>query len=127
MSEKYRCKYEYSIDCGEPTHLWILVGRYGGLHLSIREGKADKDGTPRYYGGFEMHSRTPLSDTAPDRDKCWLLQCPCWTSGSSMAADEVWIPRWLDDPGNHDRMFRFMAVEADKRFSEHERKDKDDE
>jgi hypothetical protein len=123
MSEKYRCAYKYEHRFGNPIHLWTLVGPLGGMHLTIRDGGADSK-YERYSGGIEIHSRTPLRDAAPDHDECWLIHAPCWHDGSSLAVTERWIPRWLNNPHDHDLMFLALEAEAEEWFS---REGEDDE
>lgn len=109
-----RRKYQHCPKAGEVTHIWSVVGEAGGLHLWITVG-----GT-RPYGGVEIHYRTPpdyMSDKEPSQEHCWLLDGPCWHDGSSLYAEEVWIPRWLANPDDHDWMLAFLSVEYRKRFA----------
>jgi hypothetical protein len=67
----------------------------------------------RYSGGIEIHYRVPpdyMRDQAP-MAKCWLLGGPCWHDGSSLQATEHWIPMWLVDPHNHERIFGELQTE----------------
>ena len=115
MSE-YRCKYEYSKRFGSPLHIWSVVGARGGIHLHITDNGEECD--VRYSGGIEVHRRTPPPgcEWAPDQDKCWLLHAPCWRDGSSLVATKHWIPLWLADPMDHDRMFELLSREAAEQF-----------
>ena len=108
---KMRCRYEYSRPYGNPVHTWSVVGSLGGLHLHIEDYGEDKPEDRRYSGGLEIHWRTPLlcmNKDAPSQDHCWLLRAPCWHDGSSLIVTEHWIPLWLADPHNHDRMFGML-------------------
>ena len=99
----YRCTYEYSKPFGSPKHNWSVIGARGAVQLHITV--VDKYGPS---GGIEIHYLQPpeyMKNDAPSHDICWLLKCPCWHDGSSLQAEEVWIPRWQDDPHNHDAMF----------------------
>lgn len=120
---KWRAKYEYSVQFGNPKHCWSIVGPVSGLHLHITdhgEKHAEKYGE-RYSGGFEIHHRVPpayMEDQAPSYDDCWLLHCPCWRDGSSLQVSEFWIPLWQADPHDHDRMFEALISDAESRQSE---------
>lgn len=72
-----------------------------------------------------MHYRTPpesMRDDPPSSDVCWLLHCPCWHDGSSLAVEEKWIPLWLTRPNDHDEMFLDLCLFADEVFNEAESK-----
>lgn len=119
---EYRSKYTYEQRFGQPLHTWQVIGPIGGLHLHIAdcgERHQEKYGG-RYSGGIECHWRAPPAhkrDQSPTHDHCWLLQCPCWHDGSSLAAREHWIPLWEESPNDHERMFRLLAAEADRQFA----------
>lgn len=119
MPEKYRCKYNYEVVFDSPRHTWSVIGANAGLHLHITDGKRYAQSEDmRYSGGIEIHYRYPpeyMQDQPPSQDKCWLLKCPCWHDGSSLQASEIWIPRWLMDPHDHDRMFRGLCHDLDSR------------
>ncbi len=117
---KWRAKYEYQVQFGNPVHTWSIVGPASGLHLYITDqGKeyAEKYGD-RYSGGIETHYRSPpayMADDAPSHDNCWLLCCPCWHDGSSLQVTEFWIPFWQSNPNDHDRMFLALIADAEGR------------
>lgn len=119
MPEKYRCKYTYENRLDNPEHLWTVVGAHAGLHLWIRDCKRyAKSEDMRYSGGLEIHYRYPpeyMENQPPSHDECFLLKAPCWHDGSSLQASEIWIPRWLMDPHDHDRMFRGLCHDLDTR------------
>lgn len=123
MSNKYRSKYEYSVNCGQPFHQWSVIGADGGLHLNIRDlgTEHEKKYRQRYSGGLEIHWRRPpdhMRDEPPSYDECWLLKCPCWTDGSSLQASEFWIPEWLAFQGDQDAMFELLESNMIIRFGE---------
>ena len=106
-------KYEFYPDT--ERHVWSVVDERGGLHLWIQRAYYDHS----YFGGFEGHYREPpeyRADTPPDNERCWLLDTPCWHDGSSLWAEEYWIPLWQETDGNHDGIFVRMVHEMDKRF-----------
>jgi len=112
IMRRYNCSYEYSLRHGQPTHRWTLVGAAGAIRLHIKG--PDNRFKPEYYGGLETHRKTSPDGRAPDHEDCRLLGGHCWHEGSSLAASEIWIPRWLSDPHNHDSMFAALEVEADR-------------
>ena len=119
MNKHYRCKYEYTNEF-HPMHMWSVVGARMAVHVHITD--LGESYATRYSGGVECHYRTPpdyMRDSAPSQDRCWLLHAPCWHDGSSLQAAEVWIPRWLRDPHNHDNMFRAIQL----LIEEHEARD----
>lgn len=80
-------------------HKWnfVVVGDAGAIHFWIRP-VFDDDGEIEFHdlsGGIEMHSNTPPSwseGKLPDNEKCWATGKPCWHDGSSLQAEEFWIP-----------------------------------
>lgn len=116
----YVCKYEYTNEFGTVRHIWSVYGARMGVHLHISdlgEERAAKyaDGR-RYSGGIELHYRTPpdyMRDQAPASKACWLIGGPCWHDGSSLQADERWIPLWQSAPHDHERMFLMLQCELD--------------
>lgn len=120
-------RYEYRyVPFGEGpqvTHLWSVVGDEGGLHISITD-TADENKTSfgRFYGGLECHYRKRpdyvRDETPPDHENCWLIHAPCWHDGTSLYASEVIIPYWQGEPGNNERMFKFIKREYARRFQD---------
>jgi hypothetical protein len=115
---KYRNEYRYSPRFGHPEHIWTCTGAKGAMHFHVTDlGEFYKHGE-RYTGGLEQHSRQPFGpDEAPGQEKCWLLGGPCWHDGSSTYAHERLIPFWLSDPHDHERMFRLLEQEYERRFN----------
>lgn len=105
---KFKNKYEMASRFGDYySHIYSVVGAVGAVHLRITEGSPDKHGRRTHYAGVEFHSRTPPdgSHDAPSQDRCWLLEGPCWHDGSSLWAEEHFLPLWLHDPHNHKEVF----------------------
>jgi len=114
---KFRCVYEYSNPCGNPQHVWSVVGARGGIHLHITDLGETND--PRYSAGLEVHSRTPFPydpDAAPSFDQCWLLKAPCWSTGTSQYAQEAYVPRFELAPHDHEAMWRHLQYEYKERL-----------
>ncbi len=116
---RYNCKYEYFRRFGQTEHVWTIVGSIGAIHLHITDRGEDKGPAnyrDRYYGGLEVHYRQSPDGRAPDHEMCPILHGPCWHDGSSLAVSEIWIPRWIARPTDHDAMFAALEVEADQCF-----------
>lgn len=113
-------KYTYFRNAsGRPIHQWSAVDQRGGVHVWIEEtGIADYP----HMGGFEVHWRSPpawAEGKPADKENCWLLKGPCWHDGSSLWASEYWIPRWLEDPHNHDSILDGLGWQLDKHFGDY--------
>lgn len=109
MKTDYRCKYELCFNFGIKKHIWSVVNAAGGIHLHISQHGES------VYGGLELHSRTPLygSDRAPTGENCWLIGGPCWHDGSSLAAEEYWIPLWKSG-ADHEAILGQLCNEIQK-------------
>jgi hypothetical protein len=114
LSRRYRYKIEVSLHFGHWAYDYSLVGARGGLNLHVT-GPHTYDGGEHWGAGLELHSRTPLhGDTAPTHDECWLLKCPCWHDGTSLYAQEHFLPMVI--AGDHTRVFRELVRYADDRW-----------
>jgi len=119
---RFRSKYIYNNNYGRPQHIWTVIHGQGAIHLHINDmGQeyADKYRIDRYSGGLEIHYRKPplyMKNDAPSQDECWILKCPCWHNGSSLEASEIWIPQWLNDQHDHDRMLASLEQYATDQF-----------
>ena len=118
LPSRYRYALKYTIQFGVCRHSYELIGAHGGLNVHV-SGPHVYDGGEHWSAGFEVHSRTPLyCDDAPSHDQCWLLQCPCWHGGSSLQAEERYLP--LIKAGAHDLVFWNMVNAADDRWMQSE-------
>lgn len=123
---RYRCKYEFAFRYGSPHHSWTVLGAFGAVHFHVLDCGKAKATPDRYSGGIEIHYRNlppGRADIPPTHDQCWLLKAPCWHDGSSLQAEETWIPMWLHAPNNHVRMFAALAGFASRQFCPEERDD----
>ena len=67
------------------THMWTAVGASGGVHIWAMPQPKSQYMDGDFYGGVEVHSRTPMyGDQPAHNENCWLLGCPCWHDGSSL-------------------------------------------
>lgn len=84
---------------GKNRHIWSVVGPAGGVHIWAQAAPDGFTWEDRYYGGVEVHSRTPMyGDGPPHHEKCWLLDAPCWRDGSSLWFSENVAPMLRDEP-----------------------------
>ena len=93
-------------------HEFAVAHNGTGLHFWC-ERMPDVTGfTEReWFGGIEVHwSNCPpwATDRGPDHEHCWVLDGPCWHDGSSLQAEEIWIPRWLYDPSDHEGILNLL-------------------
>ena len=111
---RFTKRYEYHIRFGHPRHIWIVVGARIAVHLWIDDMNKEGDHYPRYSGGIELHHRAPphyMKDDAPAQPHCDILDGPCWHDGSSLQAEEHWIPMWKAMPHDHDAMLAALERE----------------
>ena len=118
LPKNYRYKYSTELMLGKWTHSYTLVGMNGGVQLHI-SGPHVYDGEEHWSAGVEAHSRRPTNDGPPSHDHCWLLKCPCWHDGSSLLAQEVFLPLFMR--GDHDAIFLKLALHADEMLQEREK------
>lgn len=105
-------KYTYQPNGGYPKHEWSLIGQKGGLqfHCAIVDGC-------RPSAILEIHKRE--GHGAPHYVR-WLLEGPCWHDGTSLYATETLWPMIepLLKAGEHNKIFKLLEGEADKRFGQ---------
>jgi len=113
LPRKYRYKLEVSL-FGTWRYNYQLIGARGGVNLHV-SGPHIYNGTENWAAGIELHSRTPLyGESAPSHDECWLLKCPCWHDGSSLYAQDHFLPMVI--AGDHERVFRELVRYADEHW-----------
>jgi hypothetical protein len=109
MSEWIR-KYEITNSkLADENYYWSVVGKHGGVHLWIRPSPLN-DG--EFYGGVEYHYRVAPEGRELSPDNCWLIGCPCFHVGSSLAAIEKYIPLWLRNREAHEVIFDSLEWDA---------------
>lgn len=117
LSRKYRYKYSATWFAGSWRHSYELIGRHGGVNVHF-SGPHRYDNADHWSAGVEFHYREPpehMRDDAPSHDRCWLLECPCWHDGSSVWAQEQFMPLFL--AGQHDSIFCRMIDAANEKFA----------
>ncbi len=110
----------------ERQTVFAVIGDKGAIHFWFSEcSQTSKDvfGQSKY-GGVEMHSRVPLSYSKeePDHENCWLLNAPCWHDGSSLYAEETYIPKYeyCESMNDFEPMWRALECEYERRFATEE-------
>lgn len=96
---KLELKYEELERDGAPVRVFSAVCPQAGMHFWVQDtdDAARRILGQRHFGGLEIHYRKPTGyrqNEPPDNEDCWLLGGPCWHDGSSLAAEEIWIPKW---------------------------------
>jgi len=117
LPEQYTYEYRkvYTGYSDTWVHWYQIVGRFGGVHLYVSESKYE--GVTDYSPGLEYHYRVPpsyLANEPPTANRCFLLQTPCWHSGTSTYAREKYLPMHL--AGETEDIFRDMVLDADRAF-----------
>ena len=117
LPRQYRYHYEQRLWAGSWRCSYNIVGARGALSLNI-SGPHVYDGRENWSAGLETHWRAPpdyMRNDPPSQDECHILKCPCWHDGTSLYAQEVYLPMAL--AGRHEDIFRRMVAEADERFA----------
>ena len=115
MPTKYRFWYEMRDRFGGWSHAWYIMTAYGTVELRITEYKAESKISTT--AGLEFHYRkSNHEDRAPDHDKCHALGGqPCWHTGTTLYAEENYLPLWPCEPK---MMFQMLMGEV-KRLEEY--------
>lgn len=73
---------------------FCIVNDLGGIHFWFMEYEVD--GNVNRVGGVEIHrsSAADYQRGEPHHENCWLLNGPCWHDGSSLMAQDTYIPMW---------------------------------
>jgi hypothetical protein len=119
LSRNYRFSYKIQLQFGIWSHNYMLIGANGGLDLHFSGPYIDG----RLSGGLESHRRRPTvydCDKPPSHDVCWLIKCPCWHEGTTLYAEEVYLP--LFKKKEHEKIFRKLTRDA-VRYLDDEAKD----
>lgn len=117
LPRRYRCQLRVWRRAGGAWECsYEPIGARGGVHLHVA-GPHHYDGGEHWSAGLEFHGRAPLdcqAEQPPSHDVCWLLNCPCWHDGTSLYAEEEYLPLVL--AGSHATVFRSLIHDADKRW-----------
>lgn len=116
--KKYTRKYTRKFWIDQWDHSWEITGWRGGIHVHIRPYKSS-GGLIEHSAGLEVHYAFPpesMKDRAPDHQRCWLIERPCWHDGTSLFAQEQLVPLFLADA--HDSIFSEMFRWAETHLEE---------
>ena len=115
LPRRYRYKMATDFRFGNWTYSFELIGARGGVHFHV-SGPHNYDGGEHWSAGIEVHHRVPINseDTPPSHDKCWLLKAPCWHDGSSLWAQEEFLPVFMR--GDYALLFMMLADAADRKL-----------
>lgn len=122
MNPKFKYKYEktlkYDGKCWD--HNFCVLTYWGGVNLHIAE-YFDSNKILNYSCGLESHYRNPpeyMKYDAPSHEHCWLLKCPCWHDGTSLYAQEHFLPMFLNT--SHEVIFTALTQYCDEQVKESE-------
>lgn len=120
---KYRVEYKLTRRFGAWQHSYLVVGRWGAVHLHIDDHGEEKRESmgQRYFGGLEVHYRQPpdyMADQPPSHERCWAFDhgSPCWHDGTSLYVEEVLLPLWESRQNDHEFMFERLKDELHSRL-----------
>ena len=116
LPRTFRYQLRHNLFAGTWRVSYELVGEHGGAVLNV-SGPHHYDGRNNWSAGLEFHWRLPpdyMRGQPPSDDKCYLLKCPCWHDGTSLYAQEHYLPMVLR--GDHASVFRRMADDAAERL-----------
>ncbi len=119
--KNYRVRYTWCYNYGHPRHSYEVIGRHGAVHLHITDMDeyALESNTERYSAGLETHWRQPpdhMCEKPPSQDECWLLKQPCWHDGTSLYANEKFVPLFASGLSPCEMLYE-ICLEADRIFS----------
>lgn len=123
---RFRHEYRLTPRFGSDNHCWICIGAKGATHLHISgpymyPNEAGGPNEEHWSAGLETHYRSPppyMADQAPSHDECWVIKGPCWHDGTSLCAQESYLPQWMNNPHDHKGIFNRLEVEYARRFEE---------
>ena len=108
--------YKLKLWCGMWRHSYVIEGAKGAMEFHVSQYRGDSN---RPTGGLERHSTIPDGDKAPDNGLCSAVSFrPCWHDGTSLYAEEVLVPQWMECGGDHDYVFNMLLREYHKHFEE---------
>jgi hypothetical protein len=99
---------------------YAVVGKLGGVHfwISPLPAAASLPGGS-HYGGVEYHRAHPPAGKPHSNIACWLLSGnPCYHDGSSLYAEEVYLPSLLDF--GEDAIWRRLEMDYQRMAAEAE-------
>ncbi len=116
LSRRFRYSYRALLFSGTWRHSFDLVGADGALSLNV-SGPHRYNDQDNWSAGLEIHRRAPADyqrNDPPSHDDCHVLKAPCWHDGTSLYAQERFLPVFL--AGDIDRLIVMLSHEAEERF-----------
>lgn len=116
LPPSYRYSLRSKLFGGKWWHSYDVIGARGAASFNV-SGPYVHDGRENWTAGLEFHHRSPpeyMRDLPPSHDKCHVLKAPCWHDGTSLYAQEVYLPVFLR--GDDAAIFRMLASAADDAF-----------
>lgn len=112
---EFRCWYTHRVWAGMNKHAWFVEGEKGAVHLHISDYGEEHAATygRQFSGGVEFHSRTGKG--APQHPQCDVLHAPCWHDGSSLMAEEQYVPMFSSRWTVADNELIWRRLQADYR------------
>ena len=109
-----KCEYRFDYQYDKPRHRYLCIGGAGVVAFNVRElnlGRNRDDDEQRFQGGVEFYSRTPFEGRPHDAPigHVDFVGGPAWHDGSSLLAEEMFIPAWIRDPNDHEFMFQLLT------------------
>ena len=94
---------EYGYKKNSGRHIWYVRGDKGAIHIWCDRHHPEHIARfgDVYYGGIELHQRSPMYQGQKPVHNCWLIGGDCYTDGSGLQFDEKIAP-YL--PRDEDRM-----------------------
>lgn len=116
LPRQYRYRYTAGLFVGTWRHMFIAIGAHGAVHFHT--ACHHYDNKDNWSSGLEFHWRVPppgMQNQPPSHDQCEILKCPCWHDGTSLYADEHYLPMFIR--GDAGAIFRSLASDADERLT----------
>lgn len=113
-----KCEYRFDYQYDKPRHRYLCIGGNGVVAFNIRELNTSGD-EPEYSGGVEFYSRTPFAFRPHDAPIGHIdfVGGPAWHEGSSLLAEEKFIPAWRRDPNDHEFIFQLLTQQYMRQFA----------
>lgn len=106
LPSNWRYSLTINLFAGTWHYAFDAIGARGAVSLNI-SGPHIYGGGENWSAGLEFHSRTPRgSECAPSHDVCHVLKAPCWHDGTSLGAQERYLPLFLQGKQSYDYLFR---------------------
>ena len=110
---RLKCEYRFDFQYDKPRHRYLCIGGAGVIAFNVRELNLDANAEPeeKYTGGVEFYSRTPFEHSPHDAPigHVDFVGGQAWHEGSSLLAEERFIPAWTRDQNDHEFIFQLLT------------------